>query len=594
MIASFRAEMFVLRRSRTAWVLVAVVPLFLLITTYGFGLMGAVVPGGSSQSIAGLLPGQSVIQATVLFALYGIAPFVVLGALMAGDDWQRGTIATSLLQRPGRLSVFLGQTVAMIAACLTSVLATFAVAMAGSTVVRAVSRQAVAGLPDASFPSLSVIARGIAVALLISVVYGALGILLGILLRSAAAAVSVALAWSMIIEPTIYLLGLFAGGGLLAVSNALPQASAITLNGTFGAVGGGAGTAMYLPLPPVLAAVVLGVYLIAFLAIAYVVLAVRDISPAPAGFSLIRRSVARRAALKAPARRVAPAARGTGVAATCAAELGVFMKWPAAWILTLLPTVTILIGTYLTMSILYTHDGQGVISGPGADTVLAGILPKGFVAVTLSSLGPLTTPNGTVAFFLLGTFIVGRSWSDRTISTSLLQRPGRVATSVGQALAIVVLLGVSVVLAFGAAAMTSSIVAIASGGDPTPPDLGTIGGGLAAAILIALAWGGAGALLGAMFRNALGPATVFLLCSVFLQRSLDQFATTLTGIPRTFYELLPNAATNTLAALFSSPGAALTQFFATTTPENAITILATYLILGFGIPVVLTQRRDIG
>jgi len=51
-----------------------------------------------------MLPGQFAIIAVNEFTF--CAPFIVLGAAVAGGDWGRGTIRTALLQGPGRVATF--------------------------------------------------------------------------------------------------------------------------------------------------------------------------------------------------------------------------------------------------------------------------------------------------------------------------------------------------------------------------------------------------------------------------------------------------------------------------------------------------------
>jgi ABC-2 type transport system permease protein len=118
MLASLRAELLVLRKSRVAWALVLTAPLLTLVTTYvfGFGDYLGLTPamyaqfGTPAQNLQGLLPSQFNIQA--VNELFFTAPFIVLGAVIVGGDWGRGTIKTSLLQGPSRARTFAGQTLA--------------------------------------------------------------------------------------------------------------------------------------------------------------------------------------------------------------------------------------------------------------------------------------------------------------------------------------------------------------------------------------------------------------------------------------------------------------------------------------------------
>src|ERR1700753_3845699 len=116
-----RAELLVLRKWPAAWGLMLVAPLLVLVNQYVAEFISylSLTPaeygtfGTPSQNLPALLPGQFNIIAVSQFTYGGAAPFIVLGALLAGGDWERGTIATVLLQRPGRVRAFAGQALAL-------------------------------------------------------------------------------------------------------------------------------------------------------------------------------------------------------------------------------------------------------------------------------------------------------------------------------------------------------------------------------------------------------------------------------------------------------------------------------------------------
>lgn len=142
MLASLRAELLVLRKSKVACLLVLTAPLLTLVTTYVFEFLGYLgdtpatyaQEGTPAQVLPALLPSQFVIQAVGQF--YFTAPFIVLGAVIAGGDWGRGTIRTSLLAGPSRTRTFAGQALAIMIACAVSVVACFAIAALASVAIR--------------------------------------------------------------------------------------------------------------------------------------------------------------------------------------------------------------------------------------------------------------------------------------------------------------------------------------------------------------------------------------------------------------------------------------------------------------------------
>jgi hypothetical protein len=192
-----------------------------------------------------MLPSQFVIVALVPFS-YGAAPFAVLGAVLAGGDWGRGTVATSLLAGSGRVRAGAGQALALAVALAASVLTTFAAWAAASLLIRALEAGAV-NPADGAIPATWVVVRGLGVGLLVALAYGMTGLALGTVCRSAAGAIAAVLLWTVLIEPSVFNLGQQAGGLALKIANVFPADSAATVTSLFGSPGGGAGSQMYLP-----------------------------------------------------------------------------------------------------------------------------------------------------------------------------------------------------------------------------------------------------------------------------------------------------------------------------------------------------------
>src|ERR1700683_4136933 len=118
-----RAELLVVRKRPAAWGLLLVVPAATLLPYYvvSFVVYLTDTPaeyaqqGSPAMILPSLLPSQFVIVALTLLPST-TAPFVVLGAVMAGGDWERGTIGTSLLAGTGRVRTAAGQAAALAAA----------------------------------------------------------------------------------------------------------------------------------------------------------------------------------------------------------------------------------------------------------------------------------------------------------------------------------------------------------------------------------------------------------------------------------------------------------------------------------------------
>ncbi len=284
MLASLRAELLVLRKSRVAWALVLVAPLLALVTTYLFQFLEYLgdtpatysQQGTPAQDLPAMLPSQYVIQAVGSF--YFTAPFIVLGAVIAGGDWGRGTIRTSLLAGPSRARTFAGQALAIIIACALSVLLTFALAALACLAIRWYAGPTAPGAPgNGNFPAWITMGEGLGVALLIGLAYGALGIALGTICRSAAGGVAAALAWYFLVDDQMYELSINAGGTFQHIYNAFPAASVITLASMFGSAGGGASSATYQPVAHLAAVAILFGYAIVFLGLSLLLIRRRDV-----------------------------------------------------------------------------------------------------------------------------------------------------------------------------------------------------------------------------------------------------------------------------------------------------------------------------
>ena len=605
MLAAWRAELFVLRKSRAVWALVLVAPLMVLIQTYlfGFALYLGLTPateqlfGSQAQNLPPLLPSQFVIEA--VGDLIQTAPFIVLGAFIAGGDWGRGTLRTSLLQGQSRARCFCGQVLAVMTACAISVLLSFALAGVASLAIRGYvgGQAAAAGGP---FPPPGVTGEAIGAGLLIGFAYAALGIALGTLCRSATGGIAAALAWSAFADGFLYDLSTDTGPLFTHLYDAMPGASLITLISMFGSAGGGAGSATYQPVPPWAAATILAAYTVAFLGLALVQLLRRDITGAARARRLRRRTRPRVRSPRLRSPRPRPALAGSGVLASLRSELGVMSRWPAMWALVLILPVFTLLGSYVEQFVLYLNAGTGAVILASPVEVLPGILPGQFVPAVLSTIGSgiyLPVP-GTALFFLIGALAAGSDWAGGTLRTSLLQGPARVRTSAGQALAVVIAAAVSVLLTFALAGLFSMGVAAGVTGSVSPessplPTAARLATGIALGLLVSTTWAAVGWAAGTLLRSATAAFAVIVLWATIVQVQLDQFATELVRPLRAVYDLLPDAATNTLTVLFGFPGVDGGPAFGKVAPLLAVLTLAAYALAFLALSVAVILRRDV-
>jgi ABC-2 type transport system permease protein len=605
MLASLRAELLVLRKSRVAWVLVLTAPLLTLVTTYLFSFLDYLgdtpavyaTQGTPAMNLPAMLPSQFVIQA--VGQLYFTAPFIVLGAVIAGGDWARGTVKTSMLAGPGRARTFAGQALAIMIACAVSVVLCFALAALASVAIRGYAGPAAPGAAgNGAFPAWSVIGEGIGAGLLIGVAYGALGIALGTVCRSAAGGVAAALAWYFLVDDQLYGLSLNAGGLFQHIYNAFPEASVVTLTSMFGSSGGGASSATYQPVSHGAAVAILLGYTAAFLGLALVLVWRRDVAAAGTARLAWPRPARRRpsAAGQAAAR---DGGRGAGLLAAARAELLVMCRWPAMWAFVLILPVVTLFDGYIGQYVLYLNAGKTAIILATPSQVLPAILPGQYVPAVLNSVGFDPTLPGTAAFFLIGALAAGTTWAGGTIKTSLLQGPDRVRTALGQALAVAAALVASVILTFAVAGLSSVLIAVTTSGSVSPaagpfPGAGRLAAAFGIAVIVSLAWGAVGWTAGTVLKSAAGAFAVMLLWTTIVQVQLDYYATMMPGAARAVYDLLPDAATNTVALLFGQVNyGGPMGGFGEVAPLLAFAILAAYALACFTLPVIVTRRRDI-
>ena len=553
-----------------------------------------------------MLPSQFNIIAVNQFSFRGSAPFIVLGAVMAGGDWGRGTIATALLQRPGRARTFAGQALALAVAVTASVLASFAVAAAASLAVLAAESKSATPYAAAMPPAL-VIAESAGAALLVALTYAMLGLFLGTVCRSGAGAIAAGLLWTLIVESTLYNVALqFPQGILRTISDLTPGTAATVVTGLFGTPGGGASSSVYLVTGTTHAIWTLAAYLAAALALTVLVLLRRDAVTEPSRRLRFRRrrpaaAAAARPALPAGQRRARPLPAADGVLASLRAELLVMSKRPAVWALVLIAPAEMLLNSYFTAYVLYATPNTGSTS-VSASSVLSTMMPGQYLPAALNgAFGLDNDVYGAVVFMLLGALIGGSDWGRSTIKTALLQGPTRLRTYAGQALAVAIAVAASVALTFALAAAASAAVALHQAGSPDPagsqfPAFGHLAAALAAALIMCLAYAAVGLTLGIWLRSATAGIAAVLLWAVVIQPSIEHFAPLLHGAVLRLYEIIPDAATNTVINLAGNPNFALygsTYSDAQIAPALAFLTFGLYAAAFLTIPALITRRRDI-
>jgi ABC-2 type transport system permease protein len=608
-LAAMRAELLVLRKWPAAWGLLLVVPAVTLLPYYVVSFVTYLTDtpaeyaqqGSPAQILPSLLPSQFVIVALALLPTT-TAPFMVLGAVMSGGDWERGTIGTSLLAGPGRVRAAAGQAAALAVAVAGSIAVTFAACAAASVLIRALEAKAV-NPADAAMPPAWILVRGLGVGLLIAVAYGWMGLLLGTVCRSAAGGIAAALVWTVLLDPTLYQLGLDTGSRTLhTITLLFPESSVVTLAGLFGSPGGGASSSVYLPVRPAVAAWALAGYAAVFLGLTLVLVRRRDV--------LTGRPGRRPRPAPAPAPVAGPpgpvAVRPGRVLGSLRAELLVMRHRPAVWALILAVPVNMLIISYVTEYVTYLTAGAGGGSEVGANSaqVLPYLLPGQFLGNVLSGFSIYGGVSGPAVFFLLGALVTGTEWGRRTLATALLAGPRRVQARIGQDLSVLLAAAAGVIVTFLLAAAATTGLAVGLGRSVPPlynvlPPAAQIAATVAGTLTVALACTAIGLALGTLLRSATKAAAVVLLWAVIIQPQLNSISLQLHGAWLRIYEILPSAAINTLVNWYNTtaeyvPGTSLgPPFGVRVSPAIAAATLGLYAGVSLTVAALVASRRDI-
>src|ERR1700674_5449667 len=231
MIATIKAE-WRKNRFRPAFLVSSGLIAGITVLIYGVSWYQALHPGTGDRrgiaSIAALYPDQIVNNVMGAGFPLGAAIAIVLGALIAGSEYTWGTMKTSLTQGPGRLTTWFGRVVAFEAwmGILTVIL--FVVGAASSVVVASFQGHVITA------PALVDIAKGLGTIWLVFAVNGAIGLALGTVIRSSAAALGVGLIYVLAVEViAVRFIDSISNGAYKWISDLLVNQNATALTQSF-------------------------------------------------------------------------------------------------------------------------------------------------------------------------------------------------------------------------------------------------------------------------------------------------------------------------------------------------------------------------
>ena len=193
MTRTVNAELLLLGKRVSTWILLGIWTALALTFAY-------VVPyiqytnDPARRSLTDLLPESLVGTLMAGFPFFGGVLALMLGVLTVGSEYGWGTLRTLFTQGPGRLRVFGAKLIAVAATLLVFVLVVYVLGALASWAIAA--NEGV----EVSWPSASLLVRGIAGGWLIFAVWAALGILLAIVTRGTALAVGIGILYAFVVE----------------------------------------------------------------------------------------------------------------------------------------------------------------------------------------------------------------------------------------------------------------------------------------------------------------------------------------------------------------------------------------------------------
>jgi ABC-2 type transport system permease protein len=193
MTGSIGAELLVLRKRPSTWILLGLWTLLALLFAYVVPYVTYLNEPGR-EPLADVLPARLVGTVLAGFPFFGGVLALMLGVLSFGSEYGWGTLKTLFTQRPGRLHVFGAKLLALAVMLVPFVVVVFAVGALASSGI------ALREGADVAWPSAWLVVRGLAAGWLILAMWTALGAMLAVLSRGTALAIGIGILYALVIE----------------------------------------------------------------------------------------------------------------------------------------------------------------------------------------------------------------------------------------------------------------------------------------------------------------------------------------------------------------------------------------------------------
>lgn len=187
MMRSFAAELLVLRRRRSTWILLGIWTSLAIFFAY-------ILPYATGGPTRELLPQNLHSTVIVGFPFFGGVFALMLGVLSMGSEYGWDTLKTLFTQGPGRMRIFGAKTLALAVTLVPFVGGVFVAGGAASSLI-AWAEGSTGGWPDAGLLLVA-----FAAGWLILAVWAALGLLLGVLTRGTSLAIGIGILYALVIE----------------------------------------------------------------------------------------------------------------------------------------------------------------------------------------------------------------------------------------------------------------------------------------------------------------------------------------------------------------------------------------------------------
>ncbi|MBP2329801.1 hypothetical protein JOF56_010186 [Kibdelosporangium banguiense] len=196
MFSDLRAELTKQVSRPAIWLLLVIAVVQTLTFAYVIPYAGytGTASGPVERGLAAMLPDQFVTSAIGGLPLFVGALALIFGVLTAGSEYGWETWKTVLAQRPSRVRVYTAKLATVAIGVFVFVVALLAFC-AGASVI-------VAGLADqpTTWPGFTEIVTGLGAGWLVTMMWGALGLLLGIVFRGVALPIGLGLVWMLAIQ----------------------------------------------------------------------------------------------------------------------------------------------------------------------------------------------------------------------------------------------------------------------------------------------------------------------------------------------------------------------------------------------------------